>query len=311
MTTDSDAFRTGPTRNPTMRTIAITGAIAFLIGLAVMAAAIAMFGDRWLDAAPRRAAPVEKAAETTPPDQGEDLNTSGLERLAAREAALDQRIEALESRLSNVDSSSRVASTFANRAEGLMVAFAARRALDRGLPLGYIEGQLRERFGSVRPRAVATVISAARTPTTLEDLRLALDRISPRLTAASPDAGWWDALRSEIGTLVVIRKDTTPSPRPEERLRRASRMLDAGQVEGALAEVARMPGADQADSWMKAARRYINARRALDAIETTAIEGGGVQPQPKVTQPSDAGDAVTSGPPAPPATVDGQQQQTN
>jgi hypothetical protein len=65
---------------------------------------------------------------------------------------------------------------------------------------------------------------------------------------------------------------------PADRLARARRRLDAAQVEGALAEIARMPGAANAESWMDAARRYIAARQALNAIETVAIQGGGTLP---------------------------------
>jgi thioredoxin-like negative regulator of GroEL len=59
---------------------------------------------------------------------------------------------------------------------------------------------------------------------------------------------------------------------------RARRMLESGQVDGALAEVARLPGRDKAAAWMTAARRYIQARRALDVLETAAI----VEPQKAV-----------------------------
>ena len=76
------------------------------------------------------------------------------------------------------------------------------------------------------------------------------------------------------------------SPRATDRLARARRMLDAGNVDGALAEVSHMPGADDAASWMTAAKRYIEARRALDAIETTALEGGAQPlPQPEPAAP--------------------------
>ena len=48
-------------------------------------------------------------------------------------------------------------------------------------------------------------------------------------------------------------------------------MLDAGQVGAALAEVERLPGAGQAGAWVAAARRYIETRAALDAIESAAV----------------------------------------
>jgi thioredoxin-like negative regulator of GroEL len=101
---------------------------------------------------------------------------------------------------------------------------------------------------------------------------------------------------------VVLRKAGTPSPMPADRLSRARRLLAAGQVEAARAEVARLPGAGQAGNWMEAARRYVAARQALEVIENTALIGQPGQPQPApVVIPTPAADATT---PASP-TVDG------
>ena len=50
----------------------------------------------------------------------------------------------------------------AGRADALLVAFAARRAIDRGVALGYLETLLVERFGPTHQRAVATIVTASR-----------------------------------------------------------------------------------------------------------------------------------------------------
>src|SRR3546814_18148288 len=72
--------------------------------------------------------------------------------------------------------------------------------------------------------------------------------------------------------VVLCRSQSgTPSPRPQRRLERASHMLEAGRPAAALAEVTRMPGRAAGSKWMEKARRYIEARRALDLIETAAI----------------------------------------
>ena len=47
----------------------------------------------------------------------------------------------------------------AGRTDALVVAFATRRAIDRGVPLGYLETLLVDRFGPRHPRAVATIIT--------------------------------------------------------------------------------------------------------------------------------------------------------
>ena len=118
---------------------------------------------------------------------------------------------------------------------------------------------------------VATIIQAARTPVTLEDLRAALEAIAPRLSNA-PDDSLWMLIRRGIGDLVVVRQAASPSPRPADRMKRARRTLDEGQVEAALAEVAHMPGIANAASWVAAAKQYIAARTALRDVEAAAME---------------------------------------
>ncbi len=199
--------------------------------------------------------------------------------LATREATLAGQLTVLEARTAAITTDAAAAGGQATRAEGLLVAFAARRALDRGVGLGYLEEQLRLRFGQAQPRATTTLIQAARQPVTLEDLRQGLDAIAPDITSSTGE-GWLDTIQHQIDTLVVLRKAGTPSPMPADRLARARRLLGAGQVEAARAEVARLPGAAQAGNWMDAARRYVVARQALDVIENTALIGQAGQPQP-------------------------------
>ncbi len=188
-----------------------------------------------------------------------------------RQVALAARVGELEDRLSRINVQAQAASGNAARAEGLLIAFAARRALDRGSPLGYIEDQLRLRFGDAQPRAVRTVINAAERPVTLEELNAELKDIGPSLMTGSKGSGWWVDLQREMSSLFVLRKEGTPSPAPEQRLQRAERFLEAGNVEAAIAEVQRLPGEEVGAEWLEKARRYNEARRALDVIETAAI----------------------------------------
>jgi hypothetical protein len=187
------------------------------------------------------------------------------------QAQLDRRIATIESRVAAIDERAQAAVGNADRAEGLLVAFAARRALDRGVQLGYIETLLRDRFGGSQPQAVATILSSAHQPVTLDQLQDALDAASPGLVTRSAQESWWQGLRRELGGLVVVRRADTPSTAPRDRLSRAREMLQAGNVEGALAEVSRMPGRASAATWITLARRYISARSALDMIETAAL----------------------------------------
>ncbi|SFP86378.1 hypothetical protein [Sphingomonas rubra] len=199
--------------------------------------------------------------------------------LVTREAALAAQLAALEARAATISTDAAAAGAQATRAEALMVAFAARRAIDRGTPLGYLEEQLRSRFVAAQPRAVAVVIAAARNPVTVEDLRQSLDTLAPQLQSGDGH-DWLAAFRRELGTLVVLRRENTPTTAPVDRLARARRLLDDGQVAAARAEVAKLPGAAQASGWIAAARRYTLVHQALDVIETAAILGQAQGPQP-------------------------------
>ena len=216
-------------------------------------------------------APAPPAITMVPPD-GQN---------AAMDPELVRRINLMEQRMAQLDVQSRSAAGNAGRAEALLVAFAARRALDRGVSLGYIEAMLRHRFGGTQPAAVGMLISSAQSPVTLQELQDELVELAPKLSGGGPDQGWWDAFRAELAGMIIVRKAGTPSPLPAERMRRARRALESGQVTVALAEVLRLPARDNASAWIAKARRYILARQALDTIETAAL----VDPRPPSARP--------------------------
>jgi hypothetical protein len=239
------------------------GATAWLLNNSDQAARLAGLGN---DPPPVQSAPVR-----SPPPAAAPLPAQGDAQRLVIDPETTRRVTQLEQRLAQVDQQSRSAVGNADRAEGLLVAFAARRALDRGVGLGYIEGLLRQRFGSSQRAAVATIITASRQPVTIEELQQSLQEVGPLLTGVGPNQNWWDALKTELAGVISVRREGTPSTQPAERLRRAERRLDAGQVDVALAEVLRMPGRENAAEWVAAARRYVAARRALDTIETAAL----------------------------------------
>lgn len=261
--------------------------VAFLAGIAVMALLV-VGRPEWIGL--KRAESVTAASGGTPvaivPARTiAALPAIDLAALSGRENELAAKLAGLESRAAAIGTDAAHASGYATRAEGLMVAFAARRALDRGLGLGFLEDQLRDRFGASQPRAVATIVQAARDPVTIEDLRAGLDGVAPELVTAAATDGWLTSFRRELGSLFVLHRAGTPSPLPLDRVTRARRLIDAGQVEAALTEVAHTPGAARAEHWTSAARRYIEARRALDVIETAAILAPGVDPVPPAPVP--------------------------
>lgn len=196
--------------------------------------------------------------------------------------ALDERVAAIETRLDAIEARAAEASGDANRAEGLLVAFAARRALDRGQPLGYIEGLLRERFGATDAASVAQIIAASQRPVTLAQLQDELAKLRPELVARAPDEGFWDGFKQELASLFVVRRADQPSAIPTDRFERADHALEQAQVDSAASEIARMPGRGRAADWLAQARRYVIARNALDRIETAAL----LTPAPKPAAPA-------------------------
>lgn len=257
-----DAHYDAPGRSSLRRT-ALLLLIAFLAGLAAMAWLLSEWreGARLLGI--ERAPPVVRIAEPVPvqPQLGP----------APAPADVPGRVQFLEQRIGRLEREQQVAAGNASRADRLLVAVAARRALDRGVSLGYLEGLLRDRFAANQRLAVAEVIRASRRPVTLERLRSELARLEGDLEAPPPSVGLAERIRAELGSLVTVRRAGTPSTVPTERLERAEAALEAGQVDVALAEVLRMPGQARARTWVADAGRYVAARRALDTIETAAL----------------------------------------
>ena len=75
----------------------------------------------------------------------------------------------------------------------------------------------------------------------------------------------------EMSELFVLRKDGAPSPAPTQRLVRAHSLGRIGQRRGAISEVSAMPGVSAAQCWLSKAKRYAEARKALDMLERGAI----------------------------------------
>jgi len=193
---------------------------------------------------------------------------------AAPAPADSARIAALEQRLSAVENATQRAEGFAGRADALVVAFAARRAIDRGVALGYLENLLVDRFGAQHQAAVATVITASHQPVRLEDLASEYEALGPELRHGGPEDSWWTNFKRELGSLVELHSADRPAMNAEARYGRALQRLSSGDVDQAVAETMRMPGAARANDWVAKARRYVAAHRALDEIESAALLAG-------------------------------------
>lgn len=189
-------------------------------------------------------------------------------------ASANARIAELENRLARVENATERAEGFAGRADALVVAFAARRAIDRGVALGYLEALLVNRFGQQHQQAVGTIIAASRQPVRLNDLINEYETLGSDLRRGGPQDSWWDDFRREFGTLIEVHRADKPATNPDARYQRALQRLSSGDVDAALAETMRLPGASNGSDWVGKARRYVAVHRALDEVESAALLGG-------------------------------------
>jgi len=121
---------------------------------------------------------------------------------------------------------------------------------------------------------VATVITASREPVRLNDLITEYEGLGSELRRSGPQDSWWTSFKREFGSLVEVHRADRPAMNPDARYNRALQRLATGDVDQALAETMRLPGASRAVSWTTKARRYVTAHRALDEIESAALLGG-------------------------------------
>lgn len=257
--------------------IALLG--AFALGAALAGYGVYRFGDFVSESAaspaPVMAARPGAALPPTPVPSATESEAAhqaaqAVERVAEQQGGLDQRIAAAEQRIARLDLQAQAAWGNASRAEGLLIAFAARRALERGNQLGFLADQLRLRFGDAMPNAVRTVVEFGRQPVTVDQLIARLDGLAPELSQSRRRFSW-DQMTAELSQLFVVRRETTPSPQPRLRLERARLFLQSGRVGAAVAEVRNLPGAASAAGWIADAQRYAAAHDALDLIETAAV----------------------------------------
>lgn len=228
---------------------------------------------QWLNGA---LLPLDSHAQPTPPATRNATTAAIVAQgnLIAANAALAEataKLIALQQRLAELNNQTLAASDQATRAEALLVAAAARRALERGQPLGMLETTLRARFGASQLAAVNQIVAAAQKPVTIGGLTEEFTRLQPRLSAGSASESAWDWVSRQVGAMFVIRHDDTPSPTAESRLARAHTALAGQRIDLAIAEVEHMPGKEAATDWLAHARDWQNTQHALDQIETAAL----------------------------------------
>ncbi len=284
MASQPGASQYGSRRKPSSgRGLIVAALIAFVMGGALVGYIVWYNLQPGRTAAPRAVATIAAPASALPaggavaalPGKSGALADAAkaeqaVERVAEQQGGLDQRLAAAEQRLTQLDLQAQAAAGNAARAESLLIAFATRRAAERGAELGYLSDQLRLRFGDQWPNAVATVIDFSRNPVRIDELVARLEGLGPQLGQSSQGPSW-SSFQRELGQLFVVRRESTPSPQPERRLERARWALEQGRYQAAIDEVKGMPGADKAESWIADAERYRKAMDALEVIETAAV----------------------------------------
>ena len=270
-------FTSSSRKGPSVRPVLAAVLASFLLGGAVAGYAVYKMQDREpevvqlppSDAGEPSANP-SALPTPTPSATASQAAEQAVARVEEQQGGIDQRLAAAEQRLSRLDVQAQAAAGNAARAEGLLIAFATRRALEKGAELGFLADQLRLRFGDAMPNAVDTLIRTSRDPVTLDVLIARLEGLAPRLAKPSQTGGF-ERFQEELSQLFIIRSESAPSPQPERRLERARLFLESGRTEAAIAEVRNLPGAQNARSWIRDAERFGAMQQALDLIETAAV----------------------------------------
>jgi uroporphyrinogen-III synthase len=212
----------------------------------------------------------ESTAQTVSPAATQVTEATAEEQLKAV-GTVEGRLAMLEDRLSRLNLQANAASGNAARAEGLLIAFATRRMVDRGEPLRYLSDQLRLRFANAQPRAVTKIIEFSENPVTIDELTARLEALGPRLTRDSTEQSLWSTITGELSEMFVLRRDSSKVMSPETRIERARVMLTARRIPEAIEQVELLPGAEAADKWIVDAQRFTEVQSALDLIETAAM----------------------------------------
>jgi len=255
---------TGTARPMSWSARLLIGLVLILVGAGAATWGLARYqpAARFLGVAPQQAAP--KMSPANPQPMSPPVTQ-------ATKAADDARIKDLEARVARVENATARAEGSAGRADALVIAFAARRAIDRGVALGFLENLLVARFGPQHQQAVATIITGSHQPVRLDELTAEYDTIGPDLRRGGPQDSWWTNFKRELGSMVELHSAEHPAGNADARYVRAQQRLASGDVDQALAETMRLPGAARAGDWINKARRYIMVHRALDEIESAAL----------------------------------------
>ena len=198
------------------------------------------------------------------------------------------RIAAIEGRLARAEASGGSGGAGLNtQLNRVMLALAARRAIETGRGLGGLQGEFERQFGADAPYLVAAIASAAKQPVTLTALNSEFAALAPALSGSGDK--WWARISNSFSNLVTVRDGKTKSDDPAALVAQAKAALNIGNVAAAVEAVSQTPNRATAVDWMAKAKRYAAAIQAVDALEakaystapTEAVAPVMVLPEPK------------------------------
>ena len=239
----------------------------------------------------KRVAALEQATHAAPV---EDPHIAALadkvDRLAGQVATLRPQSEAetdMQSLVARAEVAAQTARSAAAQRESsgalLVVVGQLRDAVERGGPYASELAAARK----VAPdNAKAALDALAATADTGVTPRADLINSFPAVASAiarvafvgSVAQGFWGHLEQEAATLVTVRRVDGQGMDPASVAARAEKDVRAGDLEGALKELATLAGppATEAREWVAAARARVDAEHALSAL--TALAGAAVKP---------------------------------
>lgn len=219
------------------------------------------------------ARPAQLEARIDALDRGAQAAGTRIENLAAELASLNVRMAAVGD---NAAASIESAATSADKARGVLLVTAARRAAEQGQSLAVLEPALRRQFGAENADAVDKLLTASRAAPTLDGLRQRFSRLRPALLSNAPPsagAGWWARFQSGIADIVQIRQSDSTASVNSARLAEMSARLQRGDVSGALLVLRRLPAPMQrgARDWRLDAEAYATTYGALQQLEAAVL----------------------------------------
>lgn len=255
-----------------------------------------------LETRPAASAPLGDAATTPalndplPLALGTGPSSERLARLEARIEALDRGQAQASTRLDNVSAelaglnvkigqvggnaerSIAAAAESAEKARGVLLVTAARRAAEQGQSLAVLAPALRRHFAAADADAVERLLTASPGAPTLPVLRQRFARIRPQLAESAapekPDT-LWEQIKSGVASLVQVREKGAAAARTanEARLADMATRLSQGDVAGALLAMQRLPARTQqlARQWRLSAEAYAGTYGALQQLEASVL----------------------------------------